>query len=237
MKKDVWQLFEQTACKKEMYNMRETISQIPPLPAGLCAVLCVKLAPQNKRHPGISQNSRRQYVCNKYYKKKGAFVPYTVVSDEFFFGNRAHTQSPAHTLIVARIGVHNTQRPRRFVYSSGVILVVAERVDAVVAGGSVQAIGRFGVEPRVHGLHAHPPAGGPITTILHHVEAVPRARNRTRLGHDPGRAASSVCRHAEGRLLLRLPVLLVAPVENGAGHEGGDGGQDANDEPGHGALA
>lgn len=223
------------AKKKEMYNMRDDFPNPAPRRWLVCCV--VKLAPQNKRHPGISQNARRQYVCNKYYKEKGAFVSYTVVSDGriFFSGNRAHTV--AHTLIVTGIGVHNTQRPRRFVYSSGVILVVAERVDAVVAGGSVQAIGRFGVEPRVHRLHAHPPAGGPVTTILHHVEAVPRARNRTRLGHDPGRAASSVCRHAEGRLLLRLPVLLVAPVEDGAGHEGGNGGQDANDEPGHGPLA
>lgn len=140
-------------------------------------------------------------------------------------------------VVVGRGGVRDTQHPRWFVHSARVILVVSDRVDAVVTGHPVQAKRRLRIESRVHGLHAHSPAGRPIPCVLLHPQAVSRARYRARLGHDACRAASSVCRAGERCCFLQRLVLLVAAVEDRTCDKGCDGGEDANDEPGYSTLA
>lgn len=135
------------------------------------------------------------------------------------------------------MSVHNTQHSRGFVHPARIILVVADRVDAIVASRPVQAVRRLGIESWVHWLHAHAPAGRAVPIILHHVEAVPRTRNRARLGHDARRTAASVGCAGEGCLFLEELVLLVATIQERTGHEGGDGGENTNHKAGYGALA
>lgn len=118
-------------------------------------------------------------------------------------------------------------------YSPRVIVIIADGVDAVVAGGTVQPESLLGIEPRIHRFHAHSPPRRGVAHILVHRQPVSRARHRARFGHDAGRAASSVrSRHRTRKWtgFVMLLILPVATIQDGTCNEGRDRRQDADYE-------